>query len=252
MQYACVSHIGKLRRINQDNFICDGKYLNLNENNCLFRLSGKIKLNFKCPFGIFDGMGGEECGEVASFIASKTAAEFEFKYLSSKEMYDFCMMANQNICDYARENSVRTMGTTAAMIGFGKNKIVYCNIGDSKIFLFQKNKLQQISKDHVFPAPYGKKSPLTQCLGIPSDEMIIEPYINTSDYIENDRYLICSDGLTDMVSLNEIENMMNMSSLDDAIQKLCESAIDNGGRDNITIMLFEIKRKKIMNLLRRK
>ena len=75
--YSCVCHIGNVRSINQDNFICDGRYMATNDENLKFPLYG-IK-SFKGPsvFGIFDGMGGEKCGEIASYIAAKNAADIK-------------------------------------------------------------------------------------------------------------------------------------------------------------------------------
>ena len=85
-------------------------------------------------------MGGEECGKVAALIAAETAAEFKIKDDPIKQIRDFCKIANRNICEYAQKNTVSSMGTTAAVLVFGKKEIVLCNIGDSKIFLFSEKK----------------------------------------------------------------------------------------------------------------
>lgn len=249
--YSCTSHIGNVRNVNQDNFICNGLYMKTDDTEIKFPLSGKIFSNDSKIFGIFDGMGGEECGEVAALIAAETAAKFKINEEPIKQMRDFCKIANRNICDYAQDNSVSSMGTTAAMLVFGKKEIVLCNIGDSKIFLFSEKKIEQISKDHITPVPYGKKPALLQNLGIPETEMIIEPYISRGEYRNGDRYLICSDGLTDMVSVDQISGIVENNSPDKVVQTLLDTALENGGRDNITIMFFEIKqcKKRILEFL---
>ena len=75
IQYSCISHIGKVRAINQDNFICNGSYLKLDNTDNGFSTSGYVTSKKPTLFGIYDGMGGEECGEIASYIASKAASE---------------------------------------------------------------------------------------------------------------------------------------------------------------------------------
>ena len=77
IQYSCLSHIGNIRKMNQDNFICDGRYMSVNDVPMKFPLCGTKTSKDKSVFGVFDGLGGEECGEIASYIASKTASEIE-------------------------------------------------------------------------------------------------------------------------------------------------------------------------------
>ena len=227
--------------MNQDNFICEGSYLELDNANNGFSTSGYVTTNSPSLFGVFDGMGGEECGEVAAHIAAKTASTFDFSQDSVAMLTQYCQTANESICKYAVEYSVSAMGTTAAMLLFSKKQITLCNIGDSKIFRFSQDKLDQISKDHVVLTTFGKKPPLSQCLGIPSSEMLIEPYLAQGRYKNGDIYLICSDGLTDMVANDEIKKVLSDHSVQEAISVLLKKAIDNGGKDNITIILLETK-----------
>ena len=136
------------------------------------------------------------------------------------------------------------MGTTAAILKFAKDRIYLCNIGDSKIFRFSKGTLQQLSFDHVCPSESQEKPPLSQNLGIPESETVISPYIATADYQVGDLYLICSDGLTDMVTLSEIEDLF-ISEKEHAAEPLLRLALENGGRDNITLILLHVKKKKL-------
>ena len=241
--YSCVSHIGNVRRINQDNFICDNYFMESQGVNIEFPLYG-IKSSKKFSlFGVFDGMGGEECGEIASYIAAKDASTLEIKRDAMTELLQFCQKANADICDYTNDNEVSAMGTTVAMLAFTSNGITLCNIGDSKIFRFCNGSLKQISKDHVTVSAFGMKPPLSQNLGIPPDEMVIEPYLAKGAYNAGDVYLICSDGLTDMVSVEEISSILSANSIEDASTDLLEKSLSNGGRDNITIILCKVERE---------
>lgn len=242
--YSCISHKGKVRSINQDNFICDNSYMGINDSSMRYPISGTFALTSPKLFGVFDGMGGEECGEIASFIAAKEAAKIQFKKNGVLSLNEYCKHANDEICQYAKEHSVCSMGTTAAMLLCAKNEIMLCNIGDSKIFRFANEKLEQISKDHVAVSAYGVKPPLLQNLGIPPEQSIIEPYFSQGGYCDGDRFLICSDGLTDMVSLDEIERLLGRYHIEKATARLANRALKNGGKDNVTVILIEIKQIK--------
>ena len=91
---------------------------------------------------------------------------------------------------------------------------------------------------------------MTQSLGIPPEEFLIVPYITTRPYHKNDIYLICSDGLTDMVSQEEIAEILTETDFEKAGEKLLIRALENGGRDNITILLCKTEREKRTSFLR--
>ena len=188
-------------------------------------------------------MGGEECGEIASYIAAKNAAAFEFRKDVIAGLSQFCQDVNADICSYANKNEIYAMGTTAAMLAFTDNGVFLCNIGDSRIFLFCNGKLEQISKDHVTVAAYGVKPQLSQNLGIPPTELIIDPYFAQGAYNDGDVYLICSDGLTDMVTKEEISEILNFKPVVEGCRELLKKALSNGGKDNITIILCKIERE---------
>lgn len=241
--YSCVSHIGNIRSINQDNFICDGRYMETTDDDIMFPLCGIKSSKGPSVFGIFDGMGGEECGEVASYIVAKSAATLEIGKDAVADLSQFCQKANIDICNYANENKISAMGTTVAMLTFTSSGVTLCNIGDSKIFRFCDGELEQISKDHVMVAAFGVKPPLSQNLGIPPTELLIDPYLAQGAYNDEDVYLICSDGLTDMVTTKEMAEVLASKSIEEACIELLEKALSNGGWDNITIILCKIKRE---------
>lgn len=186
--YSCVSHVGKIRRINQDNIICGGFYMQMNGEYNKFPLCGEVSSKTPSVFGVFDGMGGEEHGEIASYIAAKNAASLNPGNDAVAALSRFCNKTNKDICDYTNDNGISAMGTTAAMLCFTSKGITLCNIGDSRIFRFCKGILEQISTDHVATAAYGVKPPLSQNLGIPPTELIIEPYFAQGAYNDGDIY----------------------------------------------------------------
>lgn len=242
VSYSCICHVGKCRRMNQDNFICEGRYRTL-ENEGAVSLTGSLCSQTPAVLGVFDGMGGEECGETAALIAAQDAAELILTGDMEADLLGLCQKANEDICRYIREHNLSSMGTTAALLGFTQNGITLCNIGDSKIFRFSDGILRQISVDHVSAAPFGGKAPLYQSLGIPPEEMLIEPYIGKSAYKPGDLYLICSDGLTDMMTNGDIEELLCRNAPEKAAQLLLEGALSNGGVDNITLILCGIQRE---------
>lgn len=245
VEYYCVSHTGKCRKINQDNFICNSEYLPYQNNGTRRIVHGEMKIKKASVFGIFDGMGGEECGEMAAYLAAKRVAEYKFQEENPEgELVACCREANADICQYTKEHDLTSMGTTAAMLLLNKKKIYLCNIGDSKVFHFSEGKLQQISYDHVSVAMFGKKPPLTQSLGIPEEELQISPYTASGEYESGDIYLICSDGLTDMVDTSEIASLLQFTSRRKISGELLKKALDNGGKDNVSFIILYIDKKK--------
>ena len=253
IHFSCVSHRGNCRNMNQDNLICNGYYMEPENSEIELPISGKFTLKTPILFGVFDGMGGEECGEIASYIAAKKASSIVFKKNSVFDLTEYCKQTNKEICDYAENNLVSTMGTTAAMLLFSKKEITLCNIGDSKIFRFSGGMLEQISKDHIVISSFGTKPLLSQHLGIPPTELLIEPYLSRGRYKSSDKYLICSDGLTDMLSVDEIKAILNIGNPEHITKVLLEKALENGGKDNITLIFLEIRRspKNIFKIINR-
>ncbi len=271
--YTCLSHIGCCRHTNQDNFICDGTYRDTDSTpgrgfSSVSRLqtldfgaepcavTGCLTSENPSLLGVFDGMGGEECGEEAALLAAKRAARLKLGKEREASLLALCRRANAGICSYVDRNGLQDMGTTAALLALDSDGISLCNIGDSKIFVFSAEGLQQVSEDHLSAAPYGQKAPLSQYLGMPPVETQIEPYTLSREFHTGDVYLLCSDGLTDMVSEKEIEEILGSSidlpdscdsttesieeALSNAAQQLLTRALEGGGKDNITIILCQI------------
>lgn len=243
IEYYGVSHIGKCRKVNQDNLVCDGQFLKRENNGTEGILHGNVSAEERKLFGIFDGMGGEECGEVAAYLAAQTAARVTFTGETERELSEYCQKVNKKICRYIKKKGLSSMGTTAAMLLFGRKQITLCNIGDSKVFQYSGHRLQQISYDHVSMAPAGQKPPLTQNLGIPEEELIISPYFAKGEYQKGDIFLICSDGLTDMVEPEKIAEILQGLDREAVAKQLLQKALDSGGKDNVSFLVLYIEKK---------
>ena len=250
IKYTAACHKGKVREINQDNLWCEGFFLKEKNEGLSENLSGQTKSDAFPSFVVFDGLGGEQQGEVAAYIAAETfhfcCEEKDPK--NQNEMVDFltksCQKMNHAICKYGKEKHIRNIGTTTAILMFGEDDILSCNLGDSRIYRLHKKKLEQISFDHVVTYVKSKKAPLSQHLGIPESEFMIEPFIARTKPHPGDRYLICSDGLTDMLTDKEIQKIIKKGEVSDVVEKLMDQSLENGGRDNITIILCEIVKGK--------
>lgn len=248
IEAACGCNKGKVRKNNEDNFFFDGKCLEV-ENNGLKNpayIDAPVKRGL-C-YAVFDGMGGENFGEIASFAAAHQMQQTERTlgdYLIPEKKY-LCRLStslNEAVLQAKREQCTDRMGTTMVALYFSGRYVYVCNIGDSRAYRLRDGEFLQISEDHKEhrPGREHKKAPLTQHLGIDPEDMIIEPYIAKGELRKGDMYLLCSDGLTDMLSNLEISCLMHNSiSVDECAAQLIQAALEKGGRDNITVIICRI------------
>ena len=160
-------------------------------------------------------------------------------------LLEACEKMNQAVCDYGTENRIDSMGTTAAMLAFGEDMIYGCNLGDSRIYRSNCEKFGQISEDHTLGRHFLGKAPLTQYLGMQEEDLKLAPSLTSYPVVEGDRYLICSDGITDMLSDGEIADIFTREiPVEETVQVLVERALKKGGRDNITVILCEVMNQK--------
>lgn len=246
--YAIACDKGKARVINQDNFWCLGKYLKAENKGLAQTESGGVPSETNPAFAVFDGMGGEQYGEAAAYIAAYTFGKLRNEAKPSdpeKFLIDACRKMNNNITAYADKRHADCVGTTAAVLMCGDKKIYACNVGDSKIYRYHGGNLTQISKDHVLDIYKDRKPPLVQFLGVPETEFIIEPHTAREAYSCGDYYLICSDGLTDMLSADEIKDILSENKdVKICVDTLLAGALSRGGKDNITIILCKIQKRR--------
>ncbi|MBE6685879.1 MAG: serine/threonine-protein phosphatase [Ruminococcaceae bacterium] len=248
IKYAIGCNTGRVRKVNQDNFWCNGLYLEEINDGLPFILSNTLYSGDNPAIAVFDGMGGEQKGESAAYIAASTFNELMKDNVAPKgvsRLVSYCRTINDEISAFGNSAGISNIGSTGALISFSNKRISIANIGDSPIIRLGKNDFSQISHDHVL-MPDRKKSPLTQYLGVPKSEFIIEPYTRELEVCHGDRYLLCSDGITDMVSRDEIKMIMkDTKDIAEAAKKLLERALELGGVDNSTLVLCEIQKIKL-------
>lgn len=245
IDFAVLCDRGKVRAKNQDNYWCGGKFLESKNDGLKKPLHASATNHNAAALIVFDGMGGEVHGEIAAYLAAKTFNEIYYRTdvgAADQFLAQACLDMNDAICKYREEKRVGVMGTTMAALLFNEDGVYACNVGDSKIFRLSDGQLGQISYDHVVAVPGKNKPSLSQCLGISPEDFIIEPYITKTGYAPGDRFLICSDGLTDMVAEREIGHILAQGASCLACgQTLMNTALANGGIDNITVIVCEVK-----------
>lgn len=257
IEYAYTCHIGKIRNNNEDNFWCCGDSLEAQNQGMSHIRSGYMKQSEYPLLAVFDGMGGESCGEMAAFLAAESCGE-HFKTAKDgirndpeEFLNEICESMNQAICDYGRTNKINSMGTTAALLAFAEDAVYSCNLGDSRIYKSDREKFYQISQDHVLGRSLFGKAPLTQYLGMEEENLQLEPSISRQEIKIGDRFLLCSDGITDMLSDGEIADILSRDiPVAKTVEILVDRALKKGGRDNITVVLCEIMEQP-RNMFRR-
>ena len=241
IQYACVCSCGLVRKSNQDNLVWEKELLPQGNDGLPAPVIAETGLDRRILFGVFDGMGGEPRGDKAAFIAAKTVEESDTPG-SRKELAHLCFRANRAICEYAQRNKLSACGTTAAMLLLEQGKVIGCNVGDSRIYRYRKDTMVQLSEDHVLPVYTRVKPPLLQYLGIPENEMLIEPSFFEETLHPDDLYMICSDGLTDMLADEQIRHILTETpSVREQAESLLSAVLASGGRDNVTFILVRIQ-----------
>ncbi|MBO6188357.1 MAG: serine/threonine-protein phosphatase [Prevotella sp.] len=196
-----------------------------------------------------DGMGGHKAGEVAS---SDTLSNLQFflsdlpQKLTPGEFYEMMVewlqSINQIIDSKGRVNpSMADMGTTLVGVIYYNGKYYWLNCGDSRLYRLRDRQLKQISTDHSLSNARGEKKHsniITNCIGAGCKNSYIDMFEFTDDVRLGDTYMLCSDGLNDMVSDAAIEHLMNDGA---NANELCEAAIDAGGYDNVSVCVFKIE-----------
>lgn len=250
MEAACGCNKGKIRKNNEDNFYFDGKCLEVENDGLKNPAYIETPVKRGLCYAIFDGMGGENFGEIASHAAARQMQLTERTlgdYLIPEKKYlnRLSLSLNEAVLQAKREQCTDRMGTTMVALYFSGRYVYVCNIGDSRAYRLRDGEFLQISEDHVesHPGRGCKKAPLTQHLGIDPEDMLIEPYIAKGELKNGDMYLLCSDGLTDMLSNLEISCLMHSSDdVDECASQLIQAALEKGGRDNITVIVCKINR----------
>lgn len=241
VEYAVVCVTGKVRRNNEDNFYCCG-HIRENVNSVEdAAFSGTADADANELFAVFDGMGGEACGEVASYVAAMQSLEFSRSKDAYKEyLYELAQQINTKIQQATEARALVLMGTTAAMLQVNSEDVYILNSGDSRIYKLSDHELRQLSQDHISVA-YGGKA-ITQFFGMP-EGYELTPYAAKGKFRPGDMFLLCSDGVTDMLSDEEICRIIDdKMDVDILARALVDAALEKGGVDNTTAILLRFSK----------
>jgi PPM family protein phosphatase len=247
IESAGISDIGKRRKQNEDSLFFDdrmGLYV------------------------VADGMGGHKAGEVASKLVVETISDYirkgqsgdrveeptHFKANLSKEarlLLASIQLSNRIVHQTALSNEAyRGMGSTVSAVYFTEKTFVVANVGDSLIYLIRNGKIEQLAVPHTLVAEQTERDPdnaellwndfrhvLTRAMGV--DEKV-KADISEVPFFKNDILVICSDGLTDKTTAEEIFELVNHRRSDKACRGLVDLANARGGEDNITAIVLKV------------
>ena len=207
---------------------------------------------------VADGMGGHKAGEVASEQAVNAVLE-SIKQNESKDkitiIEEAIFAANNKVLDMATsDEKFKGMGTTLVVATLENDILYVANVGDSRLYLINDNEIRQITRDHSLvqemvslgeldkesARTHSRKNVITRAIGV--DSKIIADFFEV-DVANNTKILLCSDGLSNMVDdsqINKIIEECESKTLEDTVHKLIDAANENGGLDNIAVVLAQV------------
>ena len=216
---------------------------------------------------VCDGMGGENCGQIASSLAVRAFLDELHAVLRAdmtteqlREAVSFCVSkANAAVNRHAQEHTeCHGMGTTLVSAVTNGSGAVICNVGDSRAYRVGAERLERITRDHSvvegliesgnITAEQARTHPnrnlITRALGVSAN---IVPEYNRCEIEEGDILLLCTDGLTNMVADDDIAQVLREVPFFDATSILVDRALQAGGQDNITVLLMGVEATEVNN-----
>ncbi|MBP5777029.1 MAG: serine/threonine-protein phosphatase [Prevotella sp.] len=245
LEISSASRIGCVREQNEDMILVDNHFVRDDDYKTLLTLNHEDRF----IVAVADGMGGHNRGDVAS---SDTLHNLQYYYhdipfgLSASDfneaMIGWLDSINNFIASKGRaDEQYKGMGTTLVGLAYYTGDFYSLNCGDSRLYRFRDNELTQLTTDHSLNTMLGTakhSSVITNCIGGGCNNSYIDIVKLTDDIRRGDLYLLCSDGLTDMVHESRISRMLAGGA---NANLLCEAAIEKGGLDNVSTCLITIK-----------
>jgi serine/threonine protein phosphatase PrpC len=209
---------------------------------------------------VADGMGGHAAGEVASRIAVQvlhrltptlTATDIDEDSVSDLLMHSLHSIDEEIAAVAEEEIEKRGMGTTLTALLVRDNHIALLHVGDSRCYRLRGSALEQLSNDHTViqelldqgaiseaeAAEHPQRSMLTQALRGDGD---VTPVLQVYEVKKGDRFLLCSDGLSGVLTEKEIKIGLKKSDKDEAVKFLVDATYVNGAPDNVTVLIADI------------
>lgn len=238
------SDVGCVREHNEDMILVQGELI------CDAQIQLQVEPAPDSPFvvAVADGMGGHNGGEFASELAVQSLDDFvhdltnglSFEELKSafdswiQQIHNFVVNKGNELPEF------KNMGTTLVGLLVYENRIFWFNVGDSRLYRFRSGILSQISTDHSMREMYDPTAPSNMiCNSIGAgDDVFIDFKEITDTVFDDDLFLLCSDGLNDMVSDEKTESLLETHA---NAEQLVSEAKQNGGKDNVSVALVGFK-----------
>lgn len=239
------SDVGLVRNNNEDIIMAGSGLYRDNE----WRSEGMVLAdNERFAVAVCDGMGGHNAGEVASEDVATQLRNFISKLpadLTSEELVAKIKTWQKEEHDYLlqrgiEETELKGMGTTLVGWIYYNNHIIWLNCGDSRIYRYRNGILKQLSSDHsLFNITHRPQDShiILNCMGGGVETTYIDIEEITDTHVSGDLYLLCSDGLTDMLTDVEIERFLSRG---ERAKELTQEACASGGRDNVSVCIVEL------------
>ena len=261
MDSAVRTNKGNIRENNEDNFHIHDTYAEIEEADagCAYRKSSSDDYQI---YAVCDGMGGGDYGEAAAYAVVSNLNRLQSlmkargKAPPSERIKSFLGEMSATCRETADEIDPGGIGGGCAlcMVCISKKHIYIANAGDSRIYLWQNKKITQLTYDHTYAqllysngeiskesvADHPQNNVLVQYMGMPEDYRF-DPYVSEPFKIrKGDMFILCSDGLTDMVGDEAIAEKLSLpGDPADICKSLVCEALANGGSDNVTVMVVK-------------
>jgi serine/threonine protein phosphatase PrpC len=253
-----MSALSKQLRLDVAQLTDVGRKREHNEDNMAFVIpkDSQVMTSKGALFIVADGMGGHAAGEVASEIAVDSVSNMYYQEDSNDvavSLLRAIRRANASIHQRAAENLLRTgMGTTCVAAVLRGNVAYIANVGDSRAYLLRGNEVKQISHDHSWVAEqvragllteeqartHAQRNVITRCLGTQAE---VDVDVFQEELHEGDSLVLCTDGLSGLVSDEELQRIVDQFVPQESVYHLVERANENGGPDNITAIVVRVQ-----------
>lgn len=245
LDITAASMVGCVRTQNEDMILVDTRFIR----DDVYQTKVSLSEEDRFLIAVADGMGGHNSGDVAS---SDTLHNLQFYYHDIPPRLDagdfneaivgWLDSINNFVASKGRaDERYRDMGTTLVGLAYYNGDFYSMNCGDSRLYRYRDGRLTQLTTDHSLSTLLGSEkhsSVITNCIGGGCGSSYIDLVKMTADVMHGDRYLLCSDGLTDMISDKMITSLLKADA--DA-EALCNAAVDLGGYDNVSCCLITVK-----------
>ena len=243
---------------NEDNYFLDGILLPEGGEDAAPRAAG---LRSRGVLAVFDGMGGEQAGEYASFTAAELLRQKRGELLSARDQEGFrgavqAYVSEVNALLRRRGGELQaTIGAAMAMLLLRGREAMICNLGDCRIYCLRKGKLSLLTRDHTLAAFLQRRGDLTpeeartdprrhalmRHMGSDQGEDALQPFFRRMELETGDRFLLCSDGVSGSLEEAELLRLLGKGKPASAAKALTEAAARSGSRDNLTALCVQVQ-----------